>query len=207
MMENEQFSAIAATGARTVRVIKPYADKEKIFDQIAFAEKVGALGVGMDIDHIFGKGAYNVVAGENMAPQSLYDLRAYAKSTTLPFVVKGVLSARYAFSAAEAGAKAVVVSHHHGRRPSAVPPLMVLPEIARELQGSGVQIVVDCGMDTGADIFKALAFRANATSVGRALIPGLKDKGTEGAQACLKSLTNELTLMMSSTGFASVKFH
>lgn len=205
MMENDTFEKIAATGARTVRVIKPYADKDKIFDQIAFAEKMGALGVGMDIDHIFGKGAYDVVAGEAMAPQSVADLRAYAESTRLPFVVKGVLSAKDAASAAEAGAKAVVVSHHHGRLPSAVPPLMVLPEIAKELAGTGVQIVVDCGMDTGADIFKALALGADAASVGRALLPGLKEKGIEGAQACLKQLADELAMMMSSTGFATVK--
>lgn len=100
-----------------------------------------------------------------------------------------------AASAAEAGAKAVVVSRHHGRLPSAVPPLMVLPEIVKELKGTGVQIVADCGMDTGAD----------AASVGRALMPGLKDKSIEGAQACLQQLTNELAMMMSSTGSATVK--
>lgn len=204
MMENDMFDKIAATGARTVRVIKPYADKDKIFDQIAFAEKMGALGVGMDIDHIFDKGAYDVVAGENMAPQSVADLRSYVESTKLPFVVKGVLSAQDAASAAEAGAKAVVVSHHHGRLPSAVPPLMVLPEIVKELTGTGVQIVVDCGMDTGTDIFKALALGANAASVGRALMAPLKEKGVEGAQTCLQQLADELSVMMSSTGFARV---
>lgn len=204
MMENDVFEKIAATGARTVRIIKPYADKDKIFDQIAFAEKMDALGVGMDIDHIFSKGTYDVVVGEEMAPQSVANLRAYVKFTKLPFVVKGVLSARDAASAAESGAKAIVVSHHHGRLPSAVPPLMVLPEIAKELNGTGVQIVVDCGMDTGVDIFKALALGADAASVGRALMPSLKEKGVEGAQACLQQLTDELSMMMSSTGFATV---
>lgn len=204
MMENDLFEKIAATGARTVRVIKPYADKDKIFDQISFAEKMGALGVGMDVDHIFGKGTYDVVIGEPMAPQTLEDLRAYAGSTKLPFIVKGVLSVKDAALAAEAGAKAIVVSHHHGRLPSAVPPLMILPEIAKELEGSGMQIVVDCGIDTGVDVFKALALGADAASVGRALLPDLEATGTAGAQAYLEQMSNELSMMMGATGFSTV---
>ena len=204
MMENDLFEKITDTGARTVRIIKPYADKDKIFDQIAFAEKMGALGVGMDIDHVFGNGTYDVVLGEPMAPQSLDDLRAYVGSTKLPFATKGVLSVKDAALAAEAGAKAVVVSHHHGRLPSAVPPLMILPEIVKELEGSGMQIVVDCGMETGVDIYKALALGADAASVGRALLPGLEEKGAAGAQACLEKVIKELSMMMGSTGFSTV---
>ena len=54
MMENDLFSKIAATGAKTVRIVKPYADNAKVRDQMQFAEETGAFGIGMDIDHIFG---------------------------------------------------------------------------------------------------------------------------------------------------------
>ena len=205
MMENDMFAKLAATGARTVRIIKPYEDRDKMLDQMEFAERSGALAVGIDIDHIFGMGQYDVVMGERMAPQTKEDLKAYVKATGLPFVVKGVLSVRDAVKCAEAGAKGIVVSHHHGRMPYAVPPLMVLPEIAEALQGSGVKIIVDCSIDTGADAYKALALGADAVSVGRAILPSLQEKGTAGAEQYIKEMNDELSMMMSFTGFSNLK--
>ena len=55
MMENDQFKRLTDTGARTVRIVKPYADHAKVIDQMQYAESVGAFGIGMDIDHIFGE--------------------------------------------------------------------------------------------------------------------------------------------------------
>ena len=205
MMENDMFAKLIATGARTVRIIKPYEDREKILDQIAFAESNGALAVGIDIDHIFGMGQYDVVMGEKMAPQTKEDLKAYVKTTGLPFVVKGVLSVRDAVKCAEAGVKGIVVSHHHGRMPYAVPPLMVLPEIAEALQGSDVKIVVDCSIDTGADTYKALALGADAVSVGRAVLQSLEEKGVAGTEQYIKGMNDELSMMMSFTGFSNLK--
>ena len=92
MMENDMFKKIADTGARTVRIVKPYADNGKVRDQFAYAESVGAFGIGMDIDHIFGENGLDVVVGEEMAVQTTDMLRSYVESTKLPFVVKGVLS-------------------------------------------------------------------------------------------------------------------
>lgn len=205
MMENDMFAKLTATGARTVRIIKPYEDREKILDQMAFAERNGALAVGVDIDHIFGTGQYDVVMGERMAPQTKEDLQSYVKATSLPFVVKGVLSVRDAVKCAEAGVKGIVVSHHHGRMPYAVPPLMVLPEIAEALKDFDVKIVVDCGIDTGADAYKALALGADAVSVGRAILPGLQENGVAGVEQYIKEMNDELSMMMSFTGFSCIK--
>ena len=44
MMENDMFEKIIDTGAKTVRIVKPYADNGKVRDQLAFAEEVGAFG-------------------------------------------------------------------------------------------------------------------------------------------------------------------
>ncbi|MCR5235461.1 MAG: alpha-hydroxy-acid oxidizing protein, partial [Lachnospiraceae bacterium] len=71
MMENDLFKKIADTGAKTVRIVKPYADNGKVRDQMQFAESVGAFGIGMDIDHIFGENGYDVCVGEKMAPQTM----------------------------------------------------------------------------------------------------------------------------------------
>ncbi len=205
MMENDMFEKIVATGAKTVRIVKPYADNGKVRDQLAFAEAAGAFGVGMDIDHIFGENGYDIVVGEEMAAQSSEMLRSYVESTKLPFVVKGVLSVSDALKCAKIGVKAIIVSHHHGRLPYAVPPLMVLPEIKKALEGEDVKIIVDCGIASGADVYKALALGADAAAVGRSMLPALEKDGTEGVKAFLNGVGRELRFIMSSTGFSRVE--
>ena len=204
MMENDMFKKIADTGAKTVRIVKPYDDNGKIRDQLQYAESVGAFGVGMDIDHIFGENGVDICVGEKMAVQTADMLSEYVKLTKLPFVVKGVLSVRDALICADIGAKAVIVSHHHGRMPYAVPPMMILPEIKEALKGKDVKIIVDCGIESGADVYKALALGADAAAVGRAMLPALEKEGTEGVKKFLTHLNNELRFIMSNTGFARV---
>ena len=204
MMENDQYLKIAQTGAKTIRIVKPYEDHLKIRDQFKFAEDAGAFGIGMDIDHIFGTNGYDVVIGEGMAAQTMVMLSTYVESTKLPFVVKGVLSVSDALKCAEVGVKAIIISHHHGRMPYAVPPLMILPKIKKALAGYGVQIFVDCGIASGADVYKALALGADAAAVGRSMLPHLEKDGTEGVTKFLNDVGNELRFIMSCTGFAKV---
>ncbi|MBQ6025646.1 MAG: alpha-hydroxy-acid oxidizing protein [Lachnospiraceae bacterium] len=204
MMENDLFAKIAATGAKTVRIVKPYADNGKVRDQMQYAESIGAFGIGMDIDHIFGTTGLDIVIGEQMAVQTADMLASYIESSKLPFVVKGVLSAEDAVKCAEIGAKAIIVSHHHGRLPYAVPPMMVLPEIKEALEGKDVKIIVDCGIASGADVYKAIALGADAAAVGRSMLPALEKEGVEGVEKFLQSVSDELRFIMSCTGYATV---
>ena len=72
MGSDEEFEAVTATGAQTIRIIKPYADEEKIYRMIHCAERCGALAVGMDIDHMFDlKGNPDVCRDEKMSVKSL----------------------------------------------------------------------------------------------------------------------------------------
>ena len=105
MMENDLFQKIINTGAKTVRIVKPYADNGKVRDQMKFAEEAGAFGIGMDIDHIFGESGYDIVIGEEMAAQTEEMLASYIESTKLPFFVKGVLSVDDALKCAKLGAR------------------------------------------------------------------------------------------------------
>ena len=205
MMENDQFKKLVDTGAKTVRIVKPYADNAKVKDQMQYAESVGAFGIGMDIDHIFGENGLDVVVGEKMAEQTSEMLRSYVELTKLPFVVKGVLSISDAVKCADIGAKAIIISHHHGRLPYAIPPMMILPEIKEALKGRGVEIIVDCGIASGADVFKALALGADACAVGRSMLPALEKDGVAGVTEFLKKIGNELRYIMGFTGFAGVK--
>lgn len=204
MMENDLFQKIINTGAKTVRIVKPYADNGKVRDQMKFAEEAGAFGIGMDIDHIFGNEGLDVVIGEKMAVQTSDMIRSYIESTKLPFFIKGVLSPEEAVKCADLGAKAIIVSHHHGRLPYAVPPMMVLPEIREALSGRDVKIIVDCGISSGADVYKCLALGADAAAVGRSMLPSLEEGGIEGMTKFLAGITNELRFVMSCTGFARV---
>lgn len=205
MMENDLFAKIAATGAKTVRIVKPYADNGKVRDQMQYAESIGAFGIGMDIDHIFGNTGLDIVIGEQMAVQTADMLASYIESSKLPFVVKGVLSAEDAVKCAEIGAKAIIVSHHHGRLPYAAPPMMVLPEIKEALEGKDVKIIVDCGIASGADVYKAIALGADAAAVGRSMLPALEKEGVEGVEKFLQSVSDELRFIMSCTGYAKVQ--
>ena len=204
MMENDGFKKIIDTGAKTVRIVKPYADNAKVRDQMRFAEDMGAFGIGMDIDHIFAQDGLDVVVGELMAVQTSDRIRSYIESTKLPFFVKGVLSEKEAKKCAELGAKAIIVSHHHGRLPYAVPPMMVLPGIKKALEGTDVKIIVDCGISSGADVYKCLALGADAAAVGRSMLPSLEEGGIDGAEKFLRSVNDELRFIMSCTGFATV---
>ena len=204
MMENDLFAKVAATGAKTVRIVKPYADNGKVRDQMQFAEEAGAFGIGMDIDHIFGPEGLDIVIGEQMAVQTSDMIRSYIESTKLPFFIKGVLSVEDAVKSAELGAKAIIVSHHHGRLPYAVPPLQILPKIKEALAGKDVKIIVDCGISSGADVFKCLALGADAAAVGRSMIPDLENEGTEGVEKFFTSINKELRYIMSFTGNAKV---
>lgn len=204
MMENDMFKRILDTGAKTVRIVKPYADNEKVKDQMKFAEDNGAFGIGMDIDHIFGSEGMDVVVGELMGVQTSDMIRSYIESTKLPFVIKGVLSEEEAVKCADLGASAIIVSHHHGRLPYAVPPMMILPSIKKALEGRDVKIIVDCGISSGADVYKCLALGADAAAIGRSMLPSLEEGGVEGMEKFLASVNNELKYIMSFTGFKTV---
>ncbi len=204
MMENDMFEKIIATGASTVRIVKPYDDNGKVRDQMKFAEDKGAFAIGMDIDHIFGETGLDVCVGEKMAVQTSDMIRSYVESTKLPFIVKGVLSVKDALICANAGVAAIIVSHHHGRMPYAIPPMMILPDIKEALEGTGVKIIVDCGIASGADVYKTLALGADACAVGRAMLPSLEKDGIAGVEGFLDKVGNELRYIMSNTGFAKV---
>lgn len=204
MCEDADFARILETGAPTVRIVKPYADRSKIRSQLAFARTHGALAVGMDIDHSFStSGGFDTVFGEEMAPCSGAELADFIHAAGLPFLVKGVLSVRDALACAEAGAQAILVSHHHGRMPFAVPPLMVLPDIVKAVGGK-MKIFVDCGIESGADVYKALALGADAAAVGRSILAPLVRDGASGVEAYIRHVNEELAMLMAFTGCATL---
>lgn len=195
----EQFANIAAANPNTIRIIKPYADENLVIERICQAEELGVLAVGMDLDHAFNAdGTYDNVLGYPMRPRTFKEIERYCKLTKLPFIIKGVLSAVDAQKCLDTGVQGIVVSHHHGLIPTAVPPLMVLPEIVDVIRGR-MPVFVDCGVMNGTDAFKALALGATAVSIGRPVIPAISVNGAAGAADVITSITNELAGMMAHT--------
>lgn len=203
MEPDDTFREIAAVGAKTIRIIKPFADHSRILEEIRVAKECGAFAVGVDIDHIFGtNGAYDVVDGIPMGPLTKEDLAALVSAAApLPFIAKGVLGTEDALACRDAGCAGIVVSHHHGRMPFAAPPLLVLPDILKALGSDRtMKVMVDCGIDDGSDAFKALAMGADAVSVGRGILLPLLKNGKTGVTTKVTAMNQELKQLCGYTG-------
>ena len=204
MGDTEELDRIAGTGAKAIKIIKPYKDNNEIFRRIEHAQKIGALAVGMDIDHAFNsRGEYDVVLGEEMRPKTMEELKSFIDSTKLPFIIKGVLSVRDALKCVEIGAGGIVISHHNGVIDYAVPTYMVLQDIVKEVGGK-LPIFIDCGIKSGMDAFKALALGATAVCVGKALMGPLAENGAEGVKEEINKMTQELAGVMARTGYEAI---
>lgn len=199
MGDETELEEIVATGARTIKIIKPYADNDYIFHKIEHAERCGVMAVGMDVDHSFGgNGQYDNVMGMKMTSKSLEEIKEFIEATKLPFIIKGVLSEQDAYKCLEVGAKGIVVSHHHGIMNYAIPPLMILPKIVKVIEHN-IPIFVDCGVTSGMDVFKALALGADAVSAGRIIMGPLGANGSEGVRNLIVKMTEELAGTMART--------
>ncbi len=203
MGSDSELEEIVATGARTIKIIKPHADNQLVLHKIEHAVKVGCMAVGMDIDHAFNsEGGYDSVFGLPMKAKTTEELAEFVQAAGVPFIAKGVLSPHDAERCVKAGCAGVVVSHHHGMVQYAVPPLMVLRDIISATGGS-VPVFVDCGIESGMDVYKCLALGAKAVSVGRHLMPLLKD-GAEAVARRIDAMTAELAGVMARTGVSAL---
>ena len=199
MGDDKELEEITETGAATIKIIKPHADNKEVFRKIEHAKKASCFAVGMDIDHAFnGSGGYDNVLGLDMKPKSTEELADFVKAAEIPFIVKGVLSTKDAEKCLKAGCKGIQLSHHHGIMQYAVPPLMMLSEILQVTRGE-IPVFIDCGIESGMDVYKCLALGATAVSVGRHLMPLLKE-GADATADRIKEMTGELAATMARTG-------
>lgn len=205
MGEDKELEEITATGAATIKIIKPHADNKEVFRKIEHAKKAGCFAVGMDIDHAFnGNGGYDNVLGLPMKPKTTEELADFVQAAgDTPFIVKGVLSTKDAEKCLKAGCKGIQLSHHHGIINYAVPPLMMLPEILQVTRGE-IPVFIDCGIESGMDVYKCLALGATAVSVGRHLMPFLKE-GADKTSDRIKEMTGELAATMARSGIRDLK--
>jgi len=132
------------------------------------------------------------------------DLAWLLANTTLPVVVKGVLHPADAIALRDKGVAALVVSNHGGRSLDGVPAsLAALPEIRRAV-GEDYPLLLDSGIRSGTDIFRALALGANAVMIGRLQLHALAVAGALGVAHLIRTLREELESCMALAGCATL---
>lgn len=189
--------AIGANGGYGIPTVKPW-DAATISDKMELVRKSGAFAVAMDID------AAGLPFLKNLNPpagsKTVEELRGIIRAAGVPFIIKGVMTARGAEKAVLAGASAIVVSNHGGRVLDQVPSTAeVLPEIAAAVQGQ-CKILVDGGIRTGVEVFKALALGADAVLIARPFVSAVYGGAAEGVRAYVDQLADELSDTMRMCG-------
>jgi len=180
-----------------VPTIKPW-KKDEVLKKIKKAEEAGAMAVAMDVD---AAGlALLGMQGKPVAPKSVDELKEIVKSTSLPFILKGIMTVEGAKKALEAGVYGIIVSNHGGRVLDETPSTVeVLSKIAQEVKGR-IKIFIDGGIRSGLDIFKVIALGADAVLVGRPYAVAVYGGGTEGVELYTNKLGRELHDTMVMTG-------
>jgi L-lactate dehydrogenase (cytochrome) len=119
-------------------------------------------------------------------------------------VLKGILDVADAQAAVAAGADGLIVSNHGGRQLEGAPSTAsMLPSIARAV-GARTEVLVDGGLRSGTDVFRALALGARGALIGRPWIWALAAGGEAALRAMLAIWTRELRTTMALTGVTRV---
>lgn len=124
--------------------------------------------------------------------------------TSLPVVVKGIMTTEDAVHAKNVGAQAVIVSNHGGRVLDGVPASIEVLADVRAAVGENYTLLLDSGIRRGSDIFKALALGANSVMIGRPILYALAVAGPLGVAQVLKILKDELLANMILCGCGDV---
>ena len=189
--------AIANYGGRGVPTVKPW-NLELIQKKMDMVRAADPFAIAMDID------AAGLPFLKNMQPptgsKTVEELKEIAALAGKPFILKGIMTVNGAKKALEAGASGIVVSNHGGRVLDQCPSTAeVLPAIA-DAVGGKMTILVDGGIRTGMDVFKALALGADAVLIGRPFVNMVYGGGAEGVKVYVEKLKAELADTMAMCG-------
>ena len=190
--------AIGAASGMGIPTVKPW-NLETVQEKLGYCKDAGCFAIAMDID------AAGLPFLKNMNPpagsKTVEELRQIAQMAGVPFLVKGVMTVRGALKAQQAGASAIVVSNHGGRVLDQCPATAeVLGDIVDALKGSGMKVLVDGGIRSGVDVFKALAMGADAAIICRPFVPAVYGGAEEGVRIYIEKIGAELSDTMAMCG-------
>ncbi|CAI0548491.1 unnamed protein product [Linum tenue] len=206
--DGENATARAASAADTIMK-----DRNVVAQLVRRAERAGFKAIALTVDtprlgrreadiknrfvheplpRTSDSGLASYVAGQVDRTLSWKDVKWLQTITSLPILVKGVLTAEDAKLAVQNGAAGIIVSNHGARQLDYVPAtITALEEVVKAAQGR-VPVFLDGGVRRGTDVFKALALGASAD-------------GEAGVRKVLQMLRDELELTMALSGCTSLK--
>ena len=182
-------AAIKAAGGLGIPTVKPW-NLETIREKMELVKASGSFAVAMDID---GAGLPFL---KNLTPpagsKTVDELREVAEMAGVPFIIKGIMTRRGALKAKDAGAAAIVVSNHGGRVLDQCSATAEVLEDIVEAVGGRMKILVDGGLRSGVDVFKALAMGADGVLLGRPFVTAVYGGAAEGVQCYIDKIGGEL---------------
>ncbi|HZK59288.1 MAG TPA: alpha-hydroxy acid oxidase, partial [Cryobacterium sp.] len=120
-------------------------------------------------------------------------------------VVKGVQNLADAKKLADLGVDGITLSNHGGRQLDRAPiPFHLLPQVVREV-GSEMEIHLDTGIMSGADVVASVALGARFTLIGRAYLYGLMAGGEDGVNRAIQILSEQVSRTMRLLGVNSLE--
>lgn len=194
--------AIKNADGAGIPTVKPW-NIETIREKMKLVHESGAFAVAMDID------AAGLPFLKNLDPpagsKTVSELCDIIQMAGIPFIVKGIMTVKGALKAKEAGASAIIVSNHGGRVLDQCPATAeVLESIVKALEGSGIKILVDGGIRSGTDVFKALALGADGVLIARPFVTAVYGGKADGVRAYIDKIGTELEDTMKMCGVSSL---
>jgi len=158
---------------------------------------------GLDLgkmDQANDSGLASYVAGQIDRTLSWKDVKWLQSITTMPILVKGVITAEDARLAVHSGAAGIIVSNHGARQLDYVPAtISALEEVVTAAQGR-IPVYLDGGVRRGTDVFKALALGASGVFIGRPVVFALAADGEAGVKNVLRMIREEFEITMALGG-------
>ena len=193
--------ALKKNGGCGVPTVKPW-NTDTIREKMELVKAADPFAIAMDID------AAGLPFLKNLTPpagsKTVEELKEISAMAGKPFILKGIMTVSGALKALEAGASGIVVSNHGGRVLDQCPSTAeVLPAIV-DAVGGRMTVLVDGGIRTGMDVFKALALGADAVLIGRPFVTMVYGGGAEGVQVYVDKLKAELSDTMAMCGAHSL---
>lgn len=193
--------AIQKTDGIGIPTVKPW-NLDTIKEKMDLVHASKAFAVAMDID------AAGLPFLKNLDPpagsKTVEELRQIIKLAGTPFIVKGIMTVKGALKAKEAGADAIIVSNHGGRVLDQCPATAEVLETIANAVGDTMKILVDGGIRSGADVFKALALGADGVVIARPFVTAVYGGEKEGVRSYIEKIGSELEDTMKMCGVSSL---
>ena len=193
--------AIQKTDGIGIPTVKPW-NLDTIKEKMDLVHASKAFAVAMDID------AAGLPFLKNLDPpagsKTVEELRQIIKLAGTPFIVKGIMTVKGALKAKEDGADAIIVSNHGGRVLDQCPATAEVLETIANAVGDSMKILVDGGIRSGADVFKALALGADGVVIARPFVTAVYGGEKEGVRSYIEKIGSELEDTMKMCGVSSL---